>query len=112
MAQCLSAGHRTLVNCTDRIIPLVSDNLTELSSKLFSRKLIKSPLAHGEASQLVQTVIDQVNVFPEKFGVFLDALKEIMTLQDLAVLIQKEYEEIQKEDQATTQVIKLQLLTG
>lgn len=99
----ISAEYSAIVNTLEKIVAVISIDLTTVSLKLFVVKLIPSLRSNQiqtkeeEATQIMERVLSQIKVFPEKFETFLAVLNEIPSMQDLAKLIRAEYEKIQKE---------------
>ena len=94
MAESSSVEYRALVNNTHKMITLIAGDPITVASKLMEKELIPASASGAGAKELVEIVRNHVNVFPEKFGVFIGVLREIPWLRGLAMWLCDECEKL------------------
>ena len=95
----MSLEYQTLVRCTDTLTLAISADPLRVASKLLEVNLIslaqlravQQPTrdSHLKASELVTHMLEQVNLCPDKFDLFVKILNEVPCLQNTAKLLRE-----------------------
>ena len=96
--------YKSLSSISDKLISMIASDPLPLANVLFARGLIsKAKLSsasqgkYEQATEIVQQVLNTVEHFPQKFEVFLNAVKEQTWLENLAESIEETYEKFKEE---------------
>ena len=95
--------HLTLIQCTESLTSGISQDPLKVASLLLEKGLVAPAQVrsaqlqgkddHLKASQLVLHMIGKVEMFPEKFEVFLSLLDGLPWLQDVVECVRQKYKE-------------------
>ena len=94
--------YKSLSSISDKLISMIASNPLPLANVLFARGLIgnvdfASQGKYEQATEIVHQVLNTVQHFPQKFEVFLSAVRELPWLQALAKSIEETYEKFKEE---------------
>jgi len=94
--------YQTIVQCTEQLCLMLSQDLTRISNKLFALKLISEDLyklcrsvnkeVNEKAACLVDGVRSKIKAFPKEYDTFLTALKDFPYLDDMVKHIHETYQ--------------------
>ena len=96
--------YKSLSSISDKLISMIASDPLPLANVLFARGLIsKAKLSsasqgkYEQATEIVQQVLNTVQHFPQKFEVFLGAVRELPWLQALAESIEETFKKFKEE---------------
>ena len=107
--------YKSLSSISDKLISMTASNPLPLANVLFARGLIgnvdfASQGKYEQATEIVQQVLNTVQHFPQKFEVFLSAVRELPWLQALAESIEETFKKFKEEAEEVSKSTNLPLL--